>query len=173
MIWQHQLETSASQGDVITQVPFLIAKAPLDEVSRSTGKGGVDQWRPVTAPRNRGATYSVCEVHYLPAIVITHSCQLDKREKKRRVLVAPIRGASELEDEVWRNISAGLRKSMLPLPAVPELGDHYADLRLISAVDRAFVDVARVASMNERGRTLLWAHLVTFFTDRDLHLLDE
>ena len=59
--------------------------------------------------------------------------------------------------------------AFLPLPDVPELGDYYADLRLIHPVDRRFLrDDSRLASMTDEATLRLQAQLVGFFTRKRL-----
>jgi len=98
-------------------------------------------------------------------IVLSHSCEIDKEERKARVLVAPVRAASTLTDATREKVFAGQRYSFVPLLAVPVLGECYVDLRnLLSVNKNALVD--RIASMTPDGIETLQTRLIGFFTRR-------
>jgi hypothetical protein len=90
---------------------------------------------------------------------------LDKPSKKQLVLVAPIASAAGLDGGQRREVFARRRYAFMPLPGVPRIGDAYADLRLITPLERAYIDEQeRVASMNDEGVQVLRESLVAFLT---------
>lgn len=99
------------------------------------------------------------------ALVVTHSCELDK-ELDGRVLVAMTAPLSVVQDPAKRAaILEQKRRAFMPLPDVPGEGDMYADLRTIAYVDRKLVpDSSRKCSMTEEGVVRLRAQLIEYFT---------
>ena len=101
------------------------------------------------------------------SVVLSQSCEIDKRGGKAPVLVAPVVPLSSItDDRVRENIRMGGRYAFFPLPAVDDIVvDSYVDLRAISYLPRNVLDSARrLASASEAGALDLAAHLVAFFT---------
>lgn len=165
MPWWGPLEDKLSQGDVLSAIPFGAVLHPTTYLAKRTVKPNVFQWAPTdqveehTLARGRGA----------PCIVLSHSCELDKDEKKGRVIVAPIAPIDRVTEAAARDaILAQRRFSMLPLPDIPNMGTFYADLRVMTSVYRAHCnDAKRVASMSDEGRFRLAVQLVAFFGRQD------
>lgn len=163
--WAKDLDPRGlSQGDVVADVPFGTFPVPPVALSKSTIKGGVTAWLESGPP---GGPYLVQGGRF-PAIVLSHDCELDKPQRKPRVLAAPLRPMSELESSVSAEVLAQRRLSLMPVPAIPTLGHYYADLRLIQNFDRAILDSARVASMSQEGLGRLRAQVVAFLFRLDL-----
>jgi len=100
-------------------------------------------------------------------LVLSHDCDLDKG--KKRVVVAPVNPVANLAKHERESVLAQRSHSSLVLPDVPSLGACYADLRLTTAVDRAFLDIdKRIASLSEAGLGRLRLQLIGFFTRRDM-----
>lgn len=104
------------------------------------------------------------------ALVVSHSCELDDKPDVGRVLVALVAPLSQVSDPTAQaTILEQRHLALLPLPGVPKLGDHYADLRCIVYVNRKLVqDSQRICSMTDEGVLRLQAQLLAFFTRRDL-----
>jgi len=153
-----------SQGDVVIEIPVGASVFPLVQLKKQTTKGGVEAWVPHETGEHllfRGNTYN--------GIVLSHDCEIDKHEKKQRVLVAPMTLLSALPDTSREQVMLQARRSLMPLVGVPTIGDYYADLRLIQAVDRQFLaNEQRRASMSEVGQTRLRAQLAVFFLRVDI-----
>jgi len=145
-----------SQGDIVGPLHVAIPLHPTTFVRKATwpkdprdpsskARTGYE----VTDARQDHLVVRTAEAEY--CLIVAHSCEIDKDSK--RVLVAPVALASRLTDANARSkIMAGQRRSIMPLPDVPELGDCTADLRLIQPVDRRALDAApRIASMTPAG----------------------
>jgi hypothetical protein len=168
--WLNRVNSEGiSQGDVIRDVPLGVSMKPPICLSKETGKKGKEIWAPLAnISQTSDPKYFLFRGQIQPVVIVSHSCDLDKKQKKR-VLVAPIRQMDSLPQDSHNDILAQRRRSSMPLPGIPVLGDYYADLRLISPVDRSYMDDDnRVASMTEQGLLRLQAQLAAFFLRLDL-----
>lgn len=162
--WAPGIKATLSQGDVVLQIPLGISVVPAEFLQRSTFSGGVSGWTSKTH-RVGVSDHMLAKGKLIDAIVVSHSCDLDKEREKGRVLVAPILPISGLRDDVRRRVLAQETVNLLALPDLPTLGTSYANLRLIGVVDRELVDAAsRVASLSDNGLVRLKAQLIYFFT---------
>jgi hypothetical protein len=85
-------------------------------------------------------------------IVLSHDCELDKKESRKRVVVAPLTAVATLPEAERAAVIAQCKHSRMVLPGVPSLGWCYADLRLTAAIDRDFIDLEkRLVSLSELG----------------------
>jgi hypothetical protein len=103
--------------------------------------------------------------------VISHSCEIDKLKEtgEGRVLVAPVLSIDGLEPEMRTTVLQQEHLALLPLPEIPTLGTHYADLRLITPVERSLIkDSERIASMTEQGPDRLYAQVFKFIMRKEL-----
>ena len=164
--WRPELnDAGLSQGDVIQDLPFAISTNPPTRLKKTTGKGGVETWVPTSQSSGASQQHFLFEGKEALGLVVSHSCDLDKRAARLRVLVAPIRPITALEPEVQEKVMEQTRIPLMPLPELPGVGDSYVDLRSIIAVPRKLIpDAARVASMSDEGLERLQAQLVLFFT---------
>jgi hypothetical protein len=173
--WSAAPEPDLSQGDVIRDVPVAVVFHPLAQLTLASVKGGQAwtpsaTWQPNT--KDNGVGSLLARGRVVPVLVVTHSCQLDKGESKERVIVAPIYPLSATRPDEQSIILAQRRISKMPLPDVPGLGPSYADLRMITAVDRSFLPTAnRLAQLTTDGCDRLHAQLVGFFTNLDPNVL--
>ncbi|MGB8295479.1 MAG: hypothetical protein WCG85_08635 [Polyangia bacterium] len=159
-------EPRLSQGDVITQAAFVSALRPPTYLVQSSIKGHGLLWVEDSKCKEDKSGFFRClgRGRIAAALVLTHSCQLDKPERGGKVVLAPVRSASHLSDN-RDDVMAGSKIAFAPLPEVPELGDCYADLRAMMSLDRETVDTyVRLAAMNERPRMALHERLAGFFT---------
>ena len=135
-------------------------------------KGDVPGWgiSPEPCVDKDGRTLVLASAGVRAGIVVTHSCELDKDDGKpsrRRVLIAPIARIDTVPEEHQVQILSQANKALLPLPGLPELGDCYADFRIIFPVLREKVDSSRrLASMTPEAELRLQAQLVAFFVRR-------
>src|SRR5262245_28894341 len=120
--WRSQLNPEGlSQGDVIEPVPVAVPVVPPTRLKRTTAKGDAEVWRATTDEEQRHWLFTGQAAYVL---VVSHSCDLDKNEKKGRVLVAATRRLDDLDDATRSRVLAQGRRSLMPLPAIPELGDY-------------------------------------------------
>jgi hypothetical protein len=165
--WALTPAPALSQGDVIPDVPVAVVRYPVTGVKIEILPGTKKAWVEVPEPiaDHNGVAPMLARGSVVPVLVLTDSCQLDKRETKDRVIVAPVLRADRLPPQDQERIWAQTRKSKFPLQLLPELGDCYADLRVITAIDRRFLDAERrLAQLSPAGVIRLQAQLVGFFT---------
>ncbi len=167
--WAEQLQDKLSQGDVIADLPVFQATQPVKHLKKTTHKNNVAGWAESDVPVFDGEKkgYFLATGKLVPAIVISHSCELDKG--KGRVIVAPIAPISSVSEDQQHKILGQKHFALMPLPEIPEIGTSYADLRSISALHRDIVDSARrVASMSDVATERLIAQIVAFFARKQM-----
>jgi hypothetical protein len=168
--WLPQVAKDLSQGDIVSALPLGSAFHPFAPVQKETGKQGSRVWIESNwNADNDGFGYFLARGRIVHALVISHSCKIDKSRRNQRLLLAPIATADRLDTNFRDQVFRGARYAFMPLPSVPTLGDCYADLGQISHVDRKFVDgCTRIASMSAEGLLRLESQLFAFFTRRKL-----
>ena len=151
---------------MIRKVPFCGVTTPAKFLKSLTLKGGRPGWEEVAAPVLRPIDqrkYFLANGDLLPGIVISHDCDLDKPRENSKVLLAPIASLETLDPATRFTVLEQKHLALLPLPAIPEIGDSYADLRLVTSVPRDLVpDSERLSSMNENSLERLYAQLFKF-----------
>lgn|GEM_PF-1724246 len=169
--WLERPGVGLSQGDVVDVLGIGTPVHPREPLQRKTFPGGAMAWSVV---RDEEATDANGMLHMLAkgrlhnAIAISHSCDIDKGERKGRILVCPISDAALLSETARQAVFAQLRRSLFPLPAVPGLGDRYTDLRLIQPFDKkALEDRPRLASMTQAATQRLQLQLMGFLARYD------
>lgn len=169
--WSPNLKSALSQGDVLSPILIGSSSTPPTYLSKQNSKGGL-LWGPTIEWRPEGdqTGYFLARGRVIHGIVISHDCEIDKKTKRSRILVAPISQISKVQDETSRQaILEQRRYALMPLPEIPNLGDYYADFRLLTVVDRTNADQSiRLASMSEDGVLRLQAQLIAFFTRRNI-----
>lgn len=171
--WKPRLNEYLSQGDVVESVLFLAPHDPPTLLGRREEHKG-SQWieenaeGPVDA-NGRRRIVALC--YACPALVVSHSCEIDKHKEKllrgkKRILAAPVFTLASLNDEEQRDRVVARRSSaMFPLPGVATLGDCYVDFRRIMPIPaQALLGTQRLACMTEIATEELQKHLATFFT---------
>lgn len=159
------LEDQLSQGDLVSGVPLALPAVPFQPLERFTAPRGVEAWR-----GSDRADIDLClaRCRVSTVVVLSHSCDLDKKRKKRRVLVAPVRVVADLPDETVGTAFGDGAYALVPLRNPPNLGDAVADLRLMTTVDRRTIDDGdRLVSMGPAGVQDLQTRLVVFLTRRE------
>lgn len=165
--WLPQLNAKGlSQGDVIRPLISGSAVAPQKSLRRQQLKGNKPGWAEVEwTPDNNGVGHYLASGKILPCLIVSHSCDLEKKKDNSRVLISPMLPLSIFPEEARQFVLQLLTINLFPVVEVPGLEDHCADLRCISYVDRNLVNACEiVVSMSEEGMRNLQAHLVTFFT---------
>lgn len=164
--WRDALNPQGlSQGDIIEKAPVAVSKVPPVSLIRTTGKKGIEIWQSGDADAELKSFLFTGNI--FPVVVLSHSCDLDKKEKKAKVIVAPIRTINSLIDQVRDTVMKQSRRALMPLPEIPTLGTYYADLRMMAFIDRKLTEQKRIASMTDMGGRRLQAQLVAFFTRLD------
>ena len=172
--WATKLEARISQGDVLREV--LVGQATRPPVFLAkTSVGGKRVWeeRSNFEPDNDGLGHVLARGRLVPVIIVSHDCTMDNDGQRSRISVAPMASLSALGhlDQKYREAVLNQeQRSLLPLTNVPGLnGDFYADLRLITPVDRRVIDAAtRVASMSAEGLERLQHQLADHFVRIDI-----
>jgi hypothetical protein len=167
--WLQNLAAELSQGDIVHGVVVGLPVHPAVHLQKTTVKGNQQVWSPGSPnPDSNGILRLLAEGRECDVLVVSHSCEIDKKDRKKRVLIAPIATADRLSTS-REAVFEQREPALFPLLDVPQLGDCYADLRLIHPVDRGFLrNEDRLASMTEEGVVRLQAQLVGFFTCKDL-----
>lgn len=171
--WAEAVQTALSQGDIVTGLPLFSVPAPVPFLTKKSIKGGQEAWLQTEAPAATTATpiSALANGKMSAAIVLSHSCELDKKRNGPRVLMAPVKPLGELglSDEVTAQVLQQQVFALLPLPDVPSIGTLVADLRCTTSVPRAIVDDGtRVASMTTAALRRLAAQLVGFYLRLEL-----
>jgi hypothetical protein len=170
--WASTLEARLSQGDVLDEVPVATLAYPPVALKKLTARAATQQWAETTdwsPARGDELTHCLARSRRAAVLVLSHSCDLDKEEKKQRVLVAPAFPLSALPARSRTSVEQQQRFSLMPLVDVPGLGDLYGDLRLATSIDRRILqDANRIASMSPTGVKRLQAQLVAFLVRLDI-----
>lgn len=176
--WASALAGDLSQGDLVSDIWVGSQAAPRTALTRGpTAKGGASVWHggPAWRPEADGRGYFLAQGRSAYALVLSQSCEIDKRGGKGPVLVAPVLPLEEtIADAANREvIRSGRRFAFFPLPSLaPHFPESYVDLRAISYLSRKALDSAtRVLSSTEAGTQTLATHLVAFFTRIDVNAL--
>jgi hypothetical protein len=171
VFWAEQLDPEGlSQGDVIDGVVFANVH-PLSPAQKTSIRGQSGWLAAPWTPDGDGFCSVVARARKAMGLVLTHSCDIDKRHRKARIFVAPVQELSRLPANEQQIVLAQERIALFPLVGSVR-GDLYADLRSASAIDPRMIDEkARVQSMTDSGRKMLQARLVTLFTRIDLATL--
>lgn len=119
-----------------------------------------------------GFGYFVARGGSVHALVLSHSCEIDKHGGTVPVLVAPIYYLSIIQNLEARELTRkGDRFAFMPIDAITGvIPESYADLRLTSYLQRSVVDTRlRNGSASTDGARLLTAKLVAFLTRVDIN----
>lgn len=164
--WLDELFPDLSQGDILEEMLFTAPVFPPTSVARGTGKGGKEIWTPDSQFKDAkgGKVSTLAEGRVASGLVLSHSCELDKVDKKNgRVTVVPILPISMMGDKQEEILNQEIR-ALLPLPDIPGVGTCVADLRLPVALSRSYIDTRRrICSMTDDARLRLHAQMAGFF----------
>lgn len=171
--WQADLPEKFDQGDVFTDVPFIMPAFPTTYLAHTNLKGGKAGWEEKDEPKpaKDGKLHFLGVGPQLCVMILNHGCDIDKAKdpKRARILVAQVSTLSSLNPQQQAVVSGRESKAMLYLPDVPSIGDAFADFRLITTVPRLLLDSkTRVGSMQIHAQEFLQAQLLTFFTRKEV-----
>lgn len=172
--WAPHLRSELSQGDVLSPVLIGAAQSPITYLKKgSVQKGGVQPWihSQTFTPDSDGLGNFLGRGRVNHALIVSHDCEIDKPRRESRILIVPVSPLTSLTDAVHRQKVAEQKSfSLIPLPGVPNLGDCYADFRLLMWAHKKLIEDAgkRVASMTDDAVIRLQAQLIGFFTRRSL-----
>ena len=176
--WLSNLNQKLSQGDVVSGILLGSAAQPIKYLDKQAiEKAGKKSWLEASKLqplKSTGKGFYISSGLLTHAIIISHSCELDKGSSNQ-VLIAPIAPLARIKDPGARErVQSQQRRALLPLPDITGLGDYYTDLRALSYVEKKNIsDENRIASMSEDGLHRLHAQLVAFFTRTDLDTLES
>jgi hypothetical protein len=174
-----------SQGDIFRNLPVYRADSQAVKVSRASGTGSSEIWRP-----DGGGQFVVLPASDYPALVVSHDCAIDKltnaaasptaelsegernrRSSKTDVLVAPIRLVPASWDEgQMERVAQGdvLHQFLVPPHAGADWGGGYADLRwLVTYRLSDLLANERILLLNYENVARLQTQLERFFSWRD------
>jgi len=172
--WAADIANELSQGDLVSDAWVGASANPrAGLISAPTGKGGLKFWQEAAWKADeQGFGHFLSRGRATHALILSQSCEIDKKGGKAPVLYAPVLGLqASVKDEAAREvIRAGNRYAFFYLPAIDGIiEESYVDLRAITYAPRAVIDVSfRRASASEEGAGALAAHLVAFFTRVDV-----
>ncbi len=168
-------EDVASQGDIVEVLPHLYFDPPITALSKAAD--GTYSSTPAPGGFNDKAGQAIVAVaKRCKALVITHDCEIDKKDKEghllvKRWIICPIvplqdAGSSAYQDKVRRNRVY----SALFLPKYQHiLPDSFAHFGQLTTVHReAITDASRVLSLNDIGRRALYLQFVRWLTRWEL-----
>jgi hypothetical protein len=169
--WADTIQKSLSQGDIVIDLPLFSVPNPIPFLTKQSVKHGQTAWfetpvQPKSAAKINALAGGAVVGAVVGAIILSHSCELDKSRSNPRVLLAPIMQLDLLgaNQEMKDKIVMQQLHAMLPLPDVPRLGTCVADLRALTNVPRPTVDAGtRSASMTDASLRRMAAQLVAFF----------
>lgn len=167
--WVDGVGELLDQGDIVATMPFAALAEPAVNLISTSLKGGTRGWAEHGTPKfdDRQRANFLAKGNFELGMILNHGCDIDKPTNKNLLLipVRPLSGMPEAQREAVRQ-----QKSipLLYLPDVPNLGDHVADLRLITRVAASSVVAAdRLATMTEIAKMRLVTQLIAFFARRD------
>lgn len=167
--WNSVLPQELWQGDIFSNIPILVPSAPTKYLRHSkTLKGGVQSWEEHSdAQRGKdGRTFFLAQGLLTYALLINHSCDLDKKNNAR-VLFAHVASLNDIAADQREHVENQESIARLFLPGVPSLGHAFADLRVVCTVPRETINSSnRIASMTDAARLRLHAQILKFFSRR-------
>lgn len=168
--WLEALPDELDQGNIFEGVTFAFQKAPPQPLISTSLKHGARGWAEASAPKFDGE-HRAHFLHQGPlkhALLLNHGCDIDKPQSKR-LIVVPVFPLMEAPADTRDAIQNQGIVANFFLPAVPGIGDAFADLRIMQSVPRANVETRpRLAAMTESARDFLGARLMAFFLRKDI-----
>lgn len=173
--WAAGIAPELSQGDLLSGVWVGSSVSPRKALQAGqTLKGGTATWvEGGWKPAADGAGNFLARGRDVESIVISQSCELDKKGSSAPVLIAPVFQLRVVQEEHRDRIRSGSRYAFLYLPAVEGLFEEsYADLRMLNYVQRKLIDEGeRRLSVTQKGEARLAAQVVAFLTRIDVSKL--
>ncbi len=162
--WADELEPRPSQGDVFASALFLASPVPPQSLEKRTLKGNQVAWVEIGGEH---ASHNLAIGKRRDCIILSHSCELDKERRNKRIVVVPIAKIDTLQEKEAEQVLLNGSYHHLPLPELPGRGTCFADFRsMVSLPHDLVVSSSKLASMTEVGRERLQMQLITYFTRR-------
>jgi hypothetical protein len=162
------------QGDIFATIPHIFLKERPNQIAlMMAGKRAgflVDEFRNTDAPpqcSNEIVVPAQTRVGY--AILISHSCELDKPPPHR--VIALVRQVSELsKEEEKETIRNNGKYACFYLPSIEDkLPESYVDFRRISTIGpKWLLTTTRQASLTDHARKKMLLALIRFFARLEL-----
>ncbi|HVT34253.1 MAG TPA: hypothetical protein VHE37_01615 [Nevskiaceae bacterium] len=142
----------------------MVSRTPQQYLQRQTVKGGTAWYVRDNALLTDQRIHLLAWGHEaLAVLVLSHGCEIDKKNSAR-VLVAPVQKIDALEEPVRTKVMSQQDWSLMPLPNVAGLGDCFADLRLITPLQKPVLESCRkYSSMTDAAVARLKAQIHAFF----------
>lgn len=168
--WADGIESELTQGDLLQDVWVGSSVSPRRALESGNMKNTTPTWEECGSalkPNHSGLGHFLARGRSGYAIVISHSCEIDKPRARVLVLVAQVTPLSQLNDATTcENIRQGRRQAFLFLPGIENIfPESYADLRTICYLDKTITDsCVRLRSVTQNGMNLLQCQIVSFVT---------
>lgn len=168
--WANSIEHELTQGDLLRDVWVGSSATPKRSLkSGNMASNRIPTWEECGSTLitdHSGMGHFLARGRSAYAIVISHSCEIDKGGSKVPVLVAQVNPISQIDSQACENIRQGLRQAFLFLPEIEGIfPESYADLRTICYLPRAIINSCeRVRSVTQDGLNLLACQVVSFVT---------
>jgi len=169
--WASELAEELSQGDLLAGAWVGCTIHPRTALKKVTGKHGATLWHEASSlvPGTDGKAPYLSRGQQALTLVLSQSCEIDKKGGKLPVLLAPVLPLSNLPSQMQENVRAARRHAFLHVPAVGSVPESYCDLRAICFVPRPVVDeLGRIASTSEEGELRIAAQVMMFLFRRDI-----
>lgn len=162
--WASTIPAKLQQGDILRDIPFVLPAVPLVHLAPKSIKGVKEGFEVVHKPavdhNKRSAFKAVGAISNV--MLLNYGCDYDKQFNSH-YWIAKVHPVEALQPSQRDGVLEQKNKHSIYLPDVPNLGDSFVDLRLVSTVDKTLIDEASVvASMTHRGRIGLQARLALF-----------
>jgi hypothetical protein len=159
-----------SQGDIFAGLPFCTPSIPVIHLTKTQGKKESIVWTPSTPPTSppqNQASHGLFAYRIGHGLVVSHDCAIDKPQKNTRILFAPVAPLSNFDLQTQEVVRRQAHLGAMLLPDLPDIGDAYADLRLITPFPHEIVSsLHQVGSLTNAARDRLQQALVAFFVLR-------
>jgi len=167
-----------SQGDIYSAAPsVLLLDRPFTTLRRETISGRKQALVPYAEdglPPPGGFQWElrdtpvVCEGRLTYAILLTHDCEIDKRDRDDLRLVALIRPWGSISNTAASNIRGGNRRRffyLAPQLDAPSWAESYVDFRRITTIrGSALPEEYRVLSLSDTMRLALQEAFIRYVT---------
>lgn len=172
--WAPAPSLELSPGDLLTGALIGSSEMPPVPLKLKSFKAGETAWAEIPwTPDGNGRGNFLAVGRMVAIMVISHGCEIDKKDGKSPILVAPVFPISALSQDHQTVVRAGERHAFLPVPEVAgHIAESYVDLRLVSYLQRPMIQsLTRAGSATLEGQDRLAAHLIGFLTRIDLDKL--
>jgi len=172
--WAAAVSADLSPGDLLVGALVGASVFPTVPLKSKTYKAGETAWSATPwSSSGDGRGHFLANGRMTSVMVISHSCEIDKQDGTKSVLVAPAFPMTNLQSDHQAVVRNGERHAFLHIPEVTgQAPESYVDLRSIAYLPRPMINaLKRVASATGVGQNRLEAQLIGFFTRIDLDKL--